>query len=350
MAAERTKDMKQFETDSTMTHEDGSARYPGLSKSVMAQIKAGVYTPEQIETLMAQRANVIKMIANDLAVHPSTRSPTLPTPYNVSSASIFSSPVKESNKSAGFDSTTMMASRATCEFKCCTHCRPFLRERAYTSFEAVMYNEEPPLNDFEARRLHVVNAEIARGFGLRTVRASRRFPLSESMESLQIPTDGQPSTEHESPTTDPSSGDESWISSESSGSSSGDDHRESEITRTPPAMHTLRRVSGTIASSSPRSTSSTSTVSLPTPATNYTPDVLEHEHQMKALPYRLKDDKDSGIGSEIEKQSLGYGLGLIGMHQNGSSSSVGSEVEVDGGVALTEEAVGRHTPDIITQV
>lgn len=120
------------------------------------------------------------------------------------------------------------------------------------------------------------------------------------------------------------------------------------ITPSPTIQHRkLRRVSGSV-SSSPRTFSDTSSIALSTPLTKYTPSLQCEVSQDDADMAYVTDRKGRSLVAATQKsQYLGLGIACSGS-RNSSTSSLGSEVEVDGGVALTEEAVSQHTPDLIT--
>ena len=117
-------------------------------------------------------------------------------------------------------------------------------------------------------------------------------------------------------------------------------------------MNRLHRVRGDM-NDTPGGTSSTaSSISLPTPNTMpLAPLTPTDESFDEALSRRLGKSSKAVSMLELEalpsekRRSRRWGLGMRGKE---SSSSLGSEVEVEGGVALTEEAVETGTPDIAT--
>ncbi|KAK1057623.1 hypothetical protein LTR74_013997, partial [Friedmanniomyces endolithicus] len=128
-----------------------------------------------------------------------------------------------------------------------------------------------------------------------------------------------------------------------------------DLTRMTPdnSLTRLRRVRGNI-SDTPGggSTSTASSISLPTPGfAPLTPIMPTDQSFEDALTMRLsKPGKAATIcGPYLSgKQWSGrYGLGP-GLHGEDSSSSLGSEVEVECGVALRESAVQDGVPDILT--
>jgi hypothetical protein len=118
------------------------------------------------------------------------------------------------------------------------------------------------------------------------------------------------------------------------------------------SLSRLRGIRGNI-NETPGGTTSGSSVSLPTistaPLTPITPsdemffdDVLNMRLSGKGKAKTICH----GLTSSESRRRLGF-LGL-GIRAKDSNSSLGSEVEVEGGVALTEEAVGSGVPDIVT--
>ena len=112
----------------------------------------------------------------------------------------------------------------------------------------------------------------------------------------------------------------------------------------------LRRVQSTL-QDTPGGTSTASSISLPTPSTApLAPPTPTDESFDEALSKRLA--KSSKAVSMLEilpsaERQANESRALV-LHDSDSTHSVGSEMEVQGGVALTEEAVGTGQPDIIT--
>ncbi|KAI7544107.1 hypothetical protein KC331_g7001 [Hortaea werneckii] len=112
----------------------------------------------------------------------------------------------------------------------------------------------------------------------------------------------------------------------------------------------LRRVQSAL-QDTPGGTSTASSVSLPTPSTApLAPLTPTDESFDEALSKRLT--KSSKAVSMLEilpsaERKANERRALI-LRDNDSTHSVGSEMEVQGGVALTEEAVGTGQPDIMT--
>ena len=117
------------------------------------------------------------------------------------------------------------------------------------------------------------------------------------------------------------------------------------------SLSKLQQLRGSLHDTPGGASSTASSISLPTPSTAplvpLTPVSVPFDEE---LSRRLgKSGKAVSmldfLPSDRRRASTRLGLGL---HGNDSSSSFGSAVEVEGGVALTEEAVETGSPDILT--
>lgn len=127
---------------------------------------------------------------------------------------------------------------------------------------------------------------------------------------------------------------------------------EPDLTRMTPenSLTKLRHTRGSISDTPGGSTSTGSSLSLPTPSTApLTPLTPAHQSFEDALSMRLgKKNKAATISGPLggnRRRSGRLGLSVRGKD---STSSLGSEVEVAGGVALTEEALETGVPDVFT--
>lgn len=110
---------------------------------------------------------------------------------------------------------------------------------------------------------------------------------------------------------------------------------------TPENSHSqLRHMAASVANTPIGTSSTASSLSLPTPTTSNLAPLLPESDMEDAGG---KSGKARSVCGEFDA----YGR-KVGLSRKPSSSSLGSEVEVEGGVALTEEAVKSATPDIIT--
>lgn len=114
----------------------------------------------------------------------------------------------------------------------------------------------------------------------------------------------------------------------------------------------LRRVQGSI-SGTPGGTSSTaSSISLPTPPT-FPLSLSTPSNQGFGDETNIKPGKAATVCGVLTPSSMDFGHARLSVGSDisakDSHDSFGSEVEVDGGVALTEEAVETGLPDIRTE-
>jgi len=346
----------------------------GISSTVISQYDAGVYTSDQIQKIKEQKRHVQKIIS-DALMPPKPRRPEWTIVRNDSKKCVSLSEQHSmavahksdlANTEAGDISLVTIdrardASKRTsvnsiaasinqvppCRFKCCHACRSFLRERLPMSIDAVLANEISPFSTDEADHLHIIDASIARTFHvesspllkLRTMDSRDEMnhgfrPLCDDSQLLSASSTSSSSTSLTHLSTDEQLSDEELegedIATRLHRLMTGSNSR--CVTRQFDQARPLRRVSTSIGCSSPTSTCSTlSTASHPaTPKNNE----LLHAEQYRAGTH----NHEHGHG--------GYDLSP---KCNISTLSFGSEIEVDGGVALTEEAVVEHMPDIMTQ-
>lgn len=382
----------------------------GMSASVIKQMRTGAYTYDQIESLLAQRRHAIDTIRrtknpSTASVPPTPQSPTrngdnrdsviasvgttaasspvailqklnvaaLPmppagTPYNTPAGSLASTPnATTSAATTEPPQKDQVGQKEICTYQVCHTCRPIFQDRLHMSFEPALNNEVPALDEGEMMTLPVQDAGIVSNLGLR--RRPLPSPLRRSEESMDITMHQRDGNGYESfghdtssdwtPTTTSSEADSDlsgnfdlspcpgpgicpvWISSEGCAYELGFDDGKREInhgysreerrlaeglgiagTDLPPSQ-----MPGSLTSTPDRSTASNgSSISLPNPPTTPLTAVTLSSSPSRSLP-----DRSSPASNKS------------------SSSSTGSEVEVAGGVALTEEAVGSGTPDIAVQ-
>lgn len=350
----------------------------GLSESVIAAAEKGDYTTAQLEHLKNLKLKLNQDVANIAEACKTT--------YTV-------------NKFADTDGASISAftqESFQCDFRACHTCRPFFLLRAYTSFDAVFADELKPITPDETAALPTKSANIIRGIEFRP--PSRSLPPLPSYppspvfsytihECCGMPHDRAPSESSDALTFRTTQSDVDDINSARRHHrrfySLG--HRSSvelarDISRLPLfSRQGLKMAFQGIFRSSRSSSSSGSNITLPMPRTgtirqreDETPvgefdmsalrrvqrhqelnelryaryhharyraacDERTHRH-MSDTQLRTRNDSDHGIESRSSSEFTVY-----------SCPSAGDEVEVEGGVALTEEAVEMHTPDILTQ-
>lgn len=380
----------------------------GMSASVVKQMRAGQYTYAQIETLLAQRRHVIDVIRrtknpSTASVPPTPQSSKHPTealgdiiasvggtaapaaqqvimsarfappaiaPVNTGfGAEGCSSAISSSNSTTSDSPRKKNKQTETCTYQACHTCRPFFQDRLGSSFEPVLENEAPKLDELDMKALPVHKAAIVSNLGLR--RPLPRDPLRRSEESMDITMHQQdgyhgldfvgqdlPSDWTSTPTT--SSDGDSDLSDKSDMSPCpgpgvcpvyhptegcaydyGFDDGKREINHGHGRGDEIQvqglGISGT-GDQAPRLSTS-----LPS-----TPDLTPSKGSSVSLP-NLPTTPLTG-GTVLTKYSA-YSLPDRSSPRSNKSSdsSEGSEVEVEGGVALTEEAVGTGTPDIAVE-
>ncbi|KAK3680149.1 hypothetical protein LTR78_000526 [Recurvomyces mirabilis] len=373
-----------------------------IGAGVIEGMRCGDYTIDQIDKLIEQRRHVLAVIrqeenptaadAPEMQIQrtKSTRKCTLedviasvgssmaPSPPPLSDLRLNTEPTKADASNATRDATHKIK-RQPCNFQVCHTCRPFFKDRLYQSFEQALSGREPPVTEDNWQQLPVFNVAIVRNLGLRTTNSSPPSPHIANTPASQH--DGKDEeTSDWTPTsvtiseTDSESLDEATaypcpgagvcpLYSRYAGCAyehSFDDGLralnhgfgpEPDLTRMTPENSETRlgRIRGGVSDTPGGSVSTASSVSLPTPnAVPLTPITPTDECFEDALMMRMK--KKPGKAATISgpflnakpRKRLGFSL-----RGRDSHSSLGSEVEVEGGVALTEEAVRAGIPDIL---
>lgn len=297
------------------------------------------------------------------------------TPTNTPSESASSSPVRK-----------RPSKKAKCNFQVCHSCRPFFQDRLPMNVNAVLNNEIPAVTEVEVEQLPVKDSNIIRNIGLRE--PSAETSIRSRGETHRDGTYEDEQTEDSTPTSvssawtdtsDEMTGGDVFpcpgagrcpVHSPTEGCAYDhgfdDGHRalnhgftadvQSHYADRSNSPHGHYDYGSEMTTDSPHGTSSTgSSISLPdalrVPLTPPTPSrgTLGFNFT-EARGFSKKAGKAATICGDISderRRSLGhYRFGMFG---NDSNSSLGSEVEVQGGVALTEEAVEMRTPDIVDQ-
>jgi hypothetical protein len=367
----------------------------GLSESVILTAEKGHYTEAQLKTLKAQKKDLRQIISDSLQG----------SQINAAVAKLSAFEKTPSNNDGALNSQlardtvhdvrlpvwpllTHLKSPPACHYKACHTCRPYYRDRTYISFQAVLSNQFPPITREDLRALPSKSAEIMRTIGntcyISPPSASNSTPVSlPTTTSLSTATDAPPTAStntsaasdltHKTTQTDLDA-----ISAQRTPRrrfykvghrSSGDIGRDLSRQPIPLTRQGLKTAMKGIFRSSRDSSSSGSNITLPLPRTGTVRDLDDSQGDVGDfdLPVlrkvRLEKEK-------VEAKNGVYGGGFEDVHINGSASGHttrphiafkpanfgdkhgsesihGSEVEVEGGVALTEEAVEKHTPDIL---
>ncbi|EME85847.1 uncharacterized protein MYCFIDRAFT_82434 [Pseudocercospora fijiensis CIRAD86] len=352
------------------------AEHLHMSSSVIQGIRNGDYDVDQIDRLIAQKEKLISVITEKeslSATAPPNSVRNSFTAQNVISSigSTYQAPHQNCRVSASLpasatstppvpredniatptkqDSVLGKRSQNKCCFQVCHSCRPYFGDRAYENFETVLRNEPHFLN--ELKGLPIMDANIARNIGLRQPlpHILRSFQSQQSMDitvhdstddaSTQISVDWTPTNtniEDESPLDSaelfPCPGPLQcpvWSRKSGCAYDAGfDDGKRAEnhgfLSRITPE-NSMSLFTGSVHGTPCEASSTASSISLPTPTRS-----------------PLAPLKANSVCGELNGENQKIGL------RSSSSSSLGSEIEVEGGVALTEEAVEARIPDIVT--
>lgn len=327
----------------------------GFSPSIISQYQAGGYTTAQMDIMKQQKRKVQETIADTIKAtldecRPSTitrdgskkraalsaqHSMGVPHKRDFSPGSVVAQTSKVSALVNSIDQNSYLdkLSRASppCDFRCCHRCRPFLQERLPCSLNAVLKDDFSPPSLDDMNNTHVIDAKIATQFGLKHPPriTLRTIDSRDAMDFDFRPLNSSfPSMSSIASTLEHSSSESSLYMDESGATDAEEDEAAMRlhdlVTGKPsqhvrPAFHQTRIFSRPLASNdqSPSDTSSiTSSGRSPT-----TPS--------RASSVRVDIATHSG---------------------DTSASDVEDAIEAEGGVALTEEAVEKHMPDIMTYV
>ncbi|KAF2199220.1 hypothetical protein GQ43DRAFT_450428 [Delitschia confertaspora ATCC 74209] len=398
----------------------------GISESVIKLAEQEFYTPEQLDTIKAQKKKLNAIIAEKLAVWNSPRKLSDPEPpatdTEAGPSNIDGSTISLIKKEPELTNLPP----APCTFQACHTCRPYFKDRIFISFDAVLANEFIPLTKEEALYLPTSDANVLKNIGL-------RFPLAPA--------------ENYSAGIIPNSTDEDAHSFNSSGTLQSTQSSTDTVTHRRLGRRRFYRLGARSSCSIRRSfdreigqgwrrnlknafkeifrpkasakagvgygghergriggdeSSEGSNITLPLPRTGTVRDlgdkpsdfdlgslkrvsstrrkIILEENEEDGRERRLGKGTDrvdgvvpiqdsgdrnvNGLGITTANASSGTVAHTLQAHiprvgeSSSSNSSVysfysnvseaGSEIEVDGGVALTEEAVETHTPDILT--
>jgi hypothetical protein len=276
-----------------------------------------------------------------------------------------------------------------CALKACHACRPYYRDRVYISLESVLTGDFPPLTPEDMQKLPVKSAQIMRTIGL-THQASSSSSIHDSTPP-SLPTSTSLTTSTDAP---PTTSTTTSVSSDTTFQTTQTDLDEISAQRRP--RHRFykmgRRTSTDIARDlslqnsrltrqglktafqgifrpSRESSSTGSNITLPLPRTGTVREPKEvGEFDLPALRKVRKEKEKNDVKNGTYRGGFEdvhvAGKTLFGGHAFTTSAglatdssesdfsvyscaSEGSEVEVDGGVALTEEAVETHTPNVL---
>ncbi|KAF2676458.1 hypothetical protein K458DRAFT_321916 [Lentithecium fluviatile CBS 122367] len=345
----------------------------GLSESVIHTAEQGGYTEEQLEKLKILKEQLKQVIADTVQAQQ----------INNAVAKLACYRKGPSNNDGAFNSSlTKEMSSPSCHYSACHTCRPYFKDRIFISFDAALTGECKPVTDLDAAFLPTKSLHIMRTIGLSQPSCGSADGVSPSTlpTSTDYTLDSASTTSRSSALTfkttqsDMDDLDETRrhrrrfykMGHRSSGSISRDLNRLPLFTR-----QGLKSAFQGLFRPSRESSSSGSNITLPMPRTSFArslddiPAVGEFDMGALRRVRRQKERNDLRNGMHADEIE-GVRVRLYGQtrharsveeDEGGSTSSEytvyscgseGSEVEVDGGVALTEEAVETHTPDIIS--
>lgn len=370
----------------------------GLSESVIRAAEEGHYTPAQLKLLKSQKRELRQTIEDSIQgsqindVVAKLAALASPTSSDVV-ASTNSKDAVYSHTARERGSTTGIGQSSNCGFRACHTCRPYYRDRVYISFEAVASADFPPISEAEAKTLPTKSARA-----LRSMRAFR-MPLSTSFNRNELPFSAQ-TTITFAPSIDlphnaASSSDSSELTFKTTqtdvdelralrrprrrfydiGHKSSDDIAR-EISRIPSLLSRqgLRTAMQAIFHPGRDSSSSGSMITLPVPRTgkvrnpkatrpvgDFDIGALRRVRRQKEKNELRNGTYVGGFEGVVPVQATPKPVTTLSRHSSqreGSLSSESdfsvyscisdsSELDSDGGVALTEEAVESHIPDMI---
>ena len=231
------------------------------------------------------------------------------------------------------------ANTSECRFQACHACRPFLQDRLYASFNAVLENELRPLTARDIPSLRVLDASVLRNIGSRQPGLSPSALPPLRTDALRYAEDGDSPDESTPATQTTSSHTSDFLDDFDSDATSAsahypiytEDRRCAYGYEADQRQRSFYDVSQQAWSSSP----------FERPHLSYGRSVTNLKASSISLPERLSMPFGSGNTATHGRSSPRQTT----TSENNNTDS-GEEVEVDGGLALTEEAVVARVPDI----
>ena len=351
-----------------------------INAKTLSGMKTSLPLPRTIQS-RSNHENVIASVGNDLAkVSQDSYKSTPPTdstevPRGTSVEDFAKVPSTKSNK-------FKRKSKHGCNYQVCHACRPFFKDRLHTSFESVLAGQVLPLTEGETERLPIMDPKMALTIGLRRP-PMPLLPSAHLNEDAGITIQDLDDEDDEisvgwTPTTiGESVGDLSRpeprdqypcpgagicpVWSHHSGCAYDSDFDDGKkafnhgfvvdggYQHVAPAIprYPLYQRDGGSTGTPGRASSTAASISLPTlvtaPVDSMNP--INAGHDVFSVKKAGKVGKAKTVCGDIGHSQRSRPSSL---HGKDSKTSMGSEVEVEGGVALTEEAVGTGVPDIIT--
>ncbi|KAI9698801.1 MAG: hypothetical protein M1836_003911 [Candelina mexicana] len=320
----------------------------GLSSWIVRDIEKGLYTPEQVEVLKAQKLKVKEVItvhensfdSKDRPIQPQVT----PSPASPDSATPLAFPIINATSTLDDQTKNWSSVRSSfippCTYKSCHRCRPTYRERCYDNLAAVVAGDVTQFSDWHLSFRPISDLNVVKKLGLRKQRpplrrinqdrgaiydtASEDSAIGNELrrcteDAVQVQYDGEEEDEEQS------KGFRAIVKTNMKKAFKG--------------LMSNRRVSQT------ESESSESGISINT----------DIGRRLPVLDEGLDEDAeefDIGLWRERNDEILrdAARVSLPGAEHGEEEDFGDGEVEVDGGVAVTEEAVEMHAADIILQV
>ncbi|EON69579.1 hypothetical protein W97_08839 [Coniosporium apollinis CBS 100218] len=335
----------------------------GFSNSEIKAVENAVYTVEQLVRIGKQKQHLKSVIESELgktadsptsATSPENTPPSIThSPQDASSSdvnhrkdSVQQESMPGAHKILGKFKRRLRQESKTCTFLCCHSCRPYYRDRIYTSVNSVFAEGVEPLQPSDTAELRVLDATVLRSIGIPTPYELR--PVESSLDLASMASQSTWAT-HQSDVEFKEHARKSARRFYSLRTSSSADPPDAERPTPPGLRRTVKQAfqSFNVFKGSRESSSAGSNLTLP-PSDSQDFRVCDKDaeevdlgllHRHSRGPSRL-----SGTCPDVTPSARHSRRGSVA-----SESSEGSEVEVEGGVALTEEAVEMNMPDIMTQ-
>ncbi|KAF1933332.1 uncharacterized protein M421DRAFT_52334 [Didymella exigua CBS 183.55] len=354
----------------------------GLSESVIRTAEQGQYTSAQLEILKAQKQDLKQTIDDSIQGNQ----------INDVVAKLAAFASVPSNNDGTMNSKTKDS--AACAFKACHTCRPYYRDRVYISFAAVVSADFPPMSRDEAQLLPTKSARVLRSIGASHQSSATRVGHDQS--PFPTPTTITFANNTDAPHTASTTASDSSELTFKTTQTDVDElralrrprrrfynigHRSSgeiarDLSRIPPLLSRqgLKTAMQAIFHPGRDSSSSGSMITLPVPRTGTVRDSTarrpvgdfdigalrrvrrqKEKNEIRNGTYvgGFEDVGNAPAMTKVRTAHSPHGSDREGSCTSDSSFSVysciseGSEAEVDGGVALAEQAVESHTPDIV---
>lgn len=312
----------------------------GISASIIDQYQAGGYTSAQIERIKEQKRLVYELVSE--ATYYNAAAPSTPRRSLFDAGNPFLQHIndtaltprralKEPPPSGSLHRELTPPYLTGCQYKCCHRCRPYLYDRLPASIDGVVKGEEPPLSPSEMKSLPILDCEILKGLSGRSQSLHTSYPVSEPRTPhlgahpghlVNLPKDTPFDYSDKNGAYTPSTGEPT---SPASTEASASNISSASLPATPLSTRAVTR-----------------DYRVDSPAMRK---VASWHHlkssMLPSLDARMFNDRFNTSTSRTSSIDSYFSTA-------DSSSLYSEELEVQGGVALTEEAVEMGLPDIVT--